>query len=626
MIREIYSSFKPNSRNERIFSFIIDDEIKTKKILQQIKTIDSKASLHYQANCTFIFTKAKNKIYSLLSKNFDVYSMFANENYISKKTFFRPKDNMFYLHFMAKNYEIKGFSKNECDDEQVNMESIFLGYYSLYDAIENAENFTTKFNLFPVVIIDCMPNTQQFIGKNDVYYVSFYGGINAIKGLNYVDFQYNVFDDKTGRVCSFVGFSSLMENSKAYIILSSKNVKIIESKRIVENVQSQNSMISSNINTGPLSNESSEMIQDSKSSSDSYDSSLFIPDPSLYYLYFKENPHVIKPNKFTPNGPLFGINNAKDVQRSFYLPDGKGPCTFLGFEDLSSFHKALHSKSVKVNAINEALYSFDPNKFVVNQGQSNSTSIFKPVPNLFYIYFFEIIHEVPPYKEKLLGKRVFGCYNIVEIQRNFHFPNDSTNYTFLGFQTPEEVDKAFYNTGISTNAINHKLFKLKKENALPELPDPPIHTISQTTNVQQPLNLSYAPRLIRVQRKVKEMAYDEIQIFKPEEKVLYACIQENEGNRPKVSIKSNKPIYRIRHLADAQRSFYLPGTQKLFSFFGFDNEYDLNDAVENSNMRSASLDFTVYRYEDLLSQNNEKTPSNNTPLYNDFSILYNIMQ
>ncbi|OHT03889.1 hypothetical protein TRFO_28793 [Tritrichomonas foetus] len=399
---------------------------------------------------------------------------------------------------------------------------------------------------------------------------------------------------------------------------------------------------------------------------------VFQPIDNLFYIYFYEKPHGYSAHQFKPNTNLFGCEGIADVQRGFHFPNDHRAFTFLGFSSLDA-RKNANYPGIKANAIGFKIYTLNheafqsihpkdsqsPNITNDNEQVSDKEAVFKPKEGLFYLYFIERFYVGEPSCE-IPNSSLYTIKHISDLQRSYTFVNgDNTKYTFIGFSDMKSIKYNLYsNKVLRGNALNEiikiydcnetksrnneqdvndKIYVLQdksdqKEIEVEEEEDEEEENFEQIQESKRKLDSSNFETIEQQNSKLKilqqnlahlinsELSQQKLQlecvrynVFVPKENLCYIYFEEKENVRPKESIQSDKPLFRIKNLIDSQRSYYLPdsSSQKVYTFLGFSKRRFMMNAIETSNLKSNAVDQAIMEYIPLPSEeSNFDTNSN----------------
>ncbi|OHT03888.1 hypothetical protein TRFO_28791 [Tritrichomonas foetus] len=456
---------------------------------------------------------------------------------------------------------------------------------------------------------------------------------------NIIDFKQSYKSPRSNKVKTFIGLENIQSANEAENIL--KTMKIVTClsrlKHKAKNIKTQSN------DTPKISNE--QLI--------------FKPYQEYHYLYFKEKFNNIHPyQKLTTK--LFGISNIDDLQRFYHLnTSDANKYTFLGFKQINDRNAALTNSGILCNASDRKIYLFEKSKLIPSNSKSlnkiqTENKLFIMKPELFYIYFEENDKSRPPSPTNTV-RNLFGLKNISDLQRNYKLPNDNRLFTFVGFKTQEDFNIASNSGPVRSNAkgsinhifpistekeivpknitditnVNNKHPKMTNEikslqleeieldkNTVPheknikQLEENNINSIkakvmsqAQTCilNNMQKINQIHLSNVSNQNHHKKQLQPENIQykVFVPKENLCYIYFEEKENVRPKESIQSDKPLFRIKNLIDSQRSYYLPdsSSQKVYTFLGFSKRRFMMNAIETSNLKSNAVDQAYLEFE-----------------------------
>lgn len=202
--------------------------------------------------------------------------------------------------------------------------------------------------------------------------------------------------------------------------------------------------------------------------------------PNLVYCYFRENPETLISFSKQESGPIFGVTNAKDIQRSFYYPGTKEIFTFIGFSNMNQLIDAAMNSDLKNASRSKHVEVFDkshenPSHEVVpiettseveNDSASSTESYekkeedselsdetldeennnkleygneFCPKENTYYLMILDSSQKVNDILKEVED------FTPNDIQKNIKFENCKPNYTFIGFETSDDRINAITN-------------------------------------------------------------------------------------------------------------------------------------------------------------------------------------
>lgn len=122
-----------------------------------------------------------------------------------------------------------------------------------------------------------------------------------------------------------------------------------------------------------------------------------------------------------------------------------------------TFNTFYPENSNKSKNIDKEINSVEQNKKLKKERKK---PIFEPKENFYYIYFQEYKKSKSSNPSNDL-KPLFGIQNISDIQRNYYFPNEEKEYTFLGFTSKKNLKKAISNFNLKKNALNGTIIEFK---------------------------------------------------------------------------------------------------------------------------------------------------------------------
>ena len=328
----------------------------------------------------------------------------------------------------------------------------------------------------------------------------------------------------------------------------------------------------------------------------------FQPIDNLFYCYFEEKDI---PSRFLSSNHLhnfsFAYQTVFDIQRFVYHPRLQKVFTFFGFLTRVQMMCALQNKKLQSSAKNNEIFIYkkNPENFIIGQSEVepinynnvtnqylNSANIsigtchrniflglkfgsfiknpiqnlignlielsnfqnFVPKENLIYICYIEKSFPCQITFKKI---GILNCLiNCRDIQQYCHFPHSKVVCSFFGFSNFLDLKNNFRRLSNTTQVWIYPYLNLSNE--------------------------------ITVENN--DMEVTELREFVPKKELIYFYFHENHKEN-----KSENPwgkvfqsFYAIYNAEDIQSSCYYPGTNKIYSFYGFKSKKLLLKAIKHS--------------------------------------------
>lgn len=270
---------------------------------------------------------------------------------------------------------------------------------------------------------------------------------------------------------------------------------------------------------------------------------IFQPTKNLFYIYFKEsNPPNI--SVFSTKRQWFGLSNDVEYQCHFIYPIDHAFYTFVGFKSLDDINLICNNSEFMKNVRGMiSYYNF--------ASQDLCYRDFHPKNGMYYIYFLDL---KPAQASKIVTQSIPHPFNMsIEIHYSFHYPNTNKLYTFIGFDTLSNVEKA----------LSENIFS-----PIPNVLRDQIYFFN-----------------IQLQFCEFECSNDLYYIYFVDRRML---------------IRSRKfvdtSMFGLENIAEVQQSFYYPNTKNLFTFVGFKSISEINIALSNPDFRSLPKDGKIHNY------------------------------
>lgn len=310
----------------------------------------------------------------------------------------------------------------------------------------------------------------------------------------------------------------------------------------------------------------------------------FIPKNNVFYIYFIEKRGPTFEKLKARNRPIRQITNAYDVQRYSYYPQTKELFSFFGFASRKSLKRNIEDINLLSATLDGNIYFYGNNidkiiavdkkdlfdllttsnikinhhkstNYINKSHHENDASPeellfneFSPKENIIYIYLKEIQNPNSNKKSSFESISAF-LKNSNDIQRLCYYPGTKDIYSFFGFLTEKPI----------VNLINNHSFLSKIQN--------------------NQVDLYYKTPIKSHCIKSNENDFNE---FKAKKDLIYFYFEEEISKIPE---KVSRSVNGITNYQDIQRYCYYPGTNNIYSFFGFSNKNDLIESIKKSTMK-----------------------------------------
>lgn len=403
-------------------------------------------------------TKIENQIFDLSKSNFPSFSPLSFLFYLSfiRKTDEKPKRILNATEI----YSIKNvpdvqinylYQKSKIDKIEVR---VFFGFESQIRCLQ-VFDFLQKMNgnennsFIDIVLLNDNLNQLLYLNiKYDLYYLEIRTlfDYSILFSLNYLD-SFKIINLKDSIFLSFRDYDDFIAAKHLFKSLNQKNNVTLKNLQLIDKNDITTIFPNDFLNTNIYS-------------------FIIFHIKSFYQIKNSNLLSVIKQSDLMKRDLICALDNKQYVVLGFKENKIRDE-TFLKLNNsdsapkIKSYYPLNQEKTSKSNFRKEL-----KSKAIINS--ENRKPVFNQKNGLFYIYFQEYKKTKLNYSSNKVHS-LFGVQNIVDIQRNYSLPNSKNEYTFIGFQSREDLIKAINDSksgrnALKANALNGIIHKIEPIN------------------------------------------------------------------------------------------------------------------------------------------------------------------